>query len=302
MKTAIHKEADRMIGRLEKMGISLSRCQAFEALASAKGFKNVQAMMAAEKSSAPNIITDQNPTSNDINALKSENADLRRHNQDLECDASLLHRFTYDWKEWNRLIKSASHQKSNPLEEDKLDLLRLAVADNHCKSSKGDRSSAEHRVMELGRKFLPALIARLDKAEEMLGKSKNQSPDSASINLKNILKIEATRDGFDFTGYIENQNDDDKNRFAAAQACAKAFNIEENISDSRENSDTEAEQADEVIDDLDTFSIDPMSLEIDIEMILEAIEKGEGTVLLLNQLHDKAKQVSKITYPEAYAS
>ena len=71
-----------------------------------------------------------------------------------------------DWKAWEKDLKKAAVRGAEPLSDADLHILRHAVADNHCKSSEGERSEVRSRVQRLMERHARALLLRLEMAEK----------------------------------------------------------------------------------------------------------------------------------------
>lgn len=120
------------------------------------------------------------------------------HIQNLEIENQSLVNLAPDWRKWEKDLKKASHKRKDPISDEDLYRLRLAVADNHCKSSSSERAEVEYREQRYISKHLGALLCRLDQAEEALRLAdiapvsiERKRPDDAQEMISVIEKIEA---------------------------------------------------------------------------------------------------------------
>lgn len=73
-----------------------------------------------------------------------------------------------DWRSWEKDLKKAARRGQEPINDEMLHRFRHAVADNHSKSSAGERSQSRYRVQIMIERHLGGLLHRLDRAEEAL--------------------------------------------------------------------------------------------------------------------------------------
>jgi len=203
-------------------------------------------------------------------------------------------RSNFDWIGWKKTIKAmkkAAHHGKDPISDEDLMLVRMAVSDNHCKSSSAERSSAEYRVMELAKKRMPGILSRLDAAEELLGKGEIMTGPILEA-IKGMLEVEANRDGDLFDDYFlpDPDNDLDEDQHGVLRA-AKAFSIDDLHTLSGMDEDEIRERIEELEADMDSCQTGPASVRINVAEAVEALRRGEGSVLLHKELMAMARAV-----------
>ncbi len=303
MKTAIHKEVDRLIESLTARNITVKRTEVFEMLAHTKGYKNSNAMMADDKAMTAKAKDERHPLDDPMNpesidALKAKNADLKRRNHTLENNLLSSYVSGFDWREWTRTVKEACHHNKAPVDDKNLEIIRLAVADNHSKSSSSERSSAETKVAELGKRFLPAILARMDAAEEKLGQAASQDIDQEIEFLNKVMIVSANRDAIEYDAYFEDQGSEDANNILAARMCAKAYGIAEMMDETLNDDDNIDDLYDNCMAELEAFHVSRYSIEIPIADMLKAITRGEGAILAMNIMRKDAEAIREEMFPD----
>lgn len=299
MKTELHKEIDGIHAALKARGVDLKRSDVIESVAVARGHRNAHEMMAA----AQNAKEDDHPfaettaTPSDANdgdlrhQLRLRTLEVEQLREDIECTEM---RSNFDWIGWKKTIKAlkkAAHHGKDPISDEDLMLIRMAVSDNHCKSSSAERSSAEYRVMELAKKRMPGVLSRLDAAEELLGKGEIMTGPILEA-IKGMLEVEANRDGYLFDEYFLPDPDSDLDEHQqGVMRAAKAFSID----DFHTLSDTDEDDWEEIIQDLETdmdsCQTGPASVHINVAEAVEALRRGEGSILLHKELMAMARAV-----------
>lgn len=300
MKTELHKEIDGILEALQARGVTVKRSDVIESVAAGRGFRNAHEMMAA----AQKAEEDEHPFAEDV-AMPHDNEDVsdlkRQLNlrnleiEDLRLDIGNMERMSiFDWVGWNKTIKAmkkAAHFGKDPISDEDLVLVRMAVSDNHCKSSSAERSNAEWRVMELAKKRFPAILSRLDAAEELLGKGEVMTGPILDA-IKDMLEVEANRDGDLYDDYfLPDPNSDLTEDQQGIMMAAKAFSIDDLHTLSGSDKDDIDERIDELAADMDSCEVGPASVRINVAEAVEALRRGEGSILLHKQLMAMAREV-----------
>lgn len=70
-----------------------------------------------------------------------------------------------DWMAWTKDLRKAATKDQEPLDDERMDLFRHAVADNHTKSTAAERDDAKYRVGRFAGRYGSRIIARIDAAE-----------------------------------------------------------------------------------------------------------------------------------------
>jgi len=291
MKTKLHKEVDAQLKFLKERGIDVKRSDVIESMARAKGFRNAHEMMASEKKEDIHPFAEEQhevPSYDDkakIRALELEKEELQLDIENLEKLSGI------DWvemKKSGKMLRKQSHFGKDPLDDERLHLLRLAVSDNHSKNCESERSSARHKVHGLAEKCLPGLLARLDMAEEALGKGEIFSGPILEA-LKDAQSVTAHRDGSNFDAvFLPDERD---NYHHAVQLAAKAFSIEDLSSLMDAESLDEDEKHQELVEDMDSFEMDPAFISINVKTAVEHLKRGEGSALLYSTLMALGRQL-----------
>ncbi|WP_298842249.1 hypothetical protein [uncultured Salinicola sp.] len=299
MKTELHKEIDGIHAALKARGVDLKRSDVIESVAIARGHRNAHEMMAA----AQKTQEEEHPFADQTTKLREDgDSDLRHQlrlrtleveqlREDIKCTEM---RSNFDWIGWKKTIKAmkkAAHHGKDPISDEDLMLIRMAVSDNHCKSSSAERSSAEYRVMELAKKRLPAILSRLDAAEELLGKGEVVTGPILEA-IKDMVEVEANRDGDLFDDYFlpDPDSDLDEDQQGVLRA-AKAFSIDDLHTLSGTDEDDILERIEELEADMDSCQTGPASVRINVAEAVEALRRGEGSILLHRELMAMARAV-----------
>ena len=300
MKTELHKEIDGIHAALRARGVDLKRSDVIESVAVARGHRNAHEMMAAaqQEDKADNPFAREVPEStpdegeHDLrHQLRLRTLEVEQLREDIECTEM---RSNFDWVSWKKTIKAmkkAAHHGKDPISDEDLMLVRMAVSDNHCKSSSAERSSAEYRVMELAKKRMPAILSRLDAAEELLGKGEIMTGPILDA-IKDMMQVEANRDGDLFDDYFlpDPDSDLDEDQQGVLRA-AKAFSIDDLHTLSGTDEDDVEERIDEIRADMDNCDTGPASVRLNVAEAVEALRRGEGSILLHRELMAMARQV-----------
>jgi hypothetical protein len=150
-----------------------------------------------------------------------------------------------DWRSWEKDLKKASHKRQEPIDDETLYRFRHAVADNHSKSSSGERSTVEYREARFVSKHLGGLLARLDRAEEAMRiagiapaeisrKSRKDAEERlAAIEAvrpsrskeTGLWRVLATQDGSVFDEIVEGVDEHDAGQ-KARELCGAAFRMD----------------------------------------------------------------------------
>lgn len=291
MKTKLHKEIDAQLKFLKERGVEIKRSDVIESMAKAKGFRNAHEMMASEKKENIHPFDEEKheaPNYDDkarIRALELEKEELQIDIRNLEKMSGI------DWvdmKKSGKMLRRQSHFGKDPLDDEKLHLLRLAVSDNHCKGSAGERESTRYKVHGLAEKCLPGLLARLDMAEEALGKGEIFSGPILEA-IKDALSVTAHRDGDDYdTIFLPDERD---NFHRAVELAGKSYGIYDlqSVMDAEHLDEDEKHQA--LVEDMDSFSMEPAHISIDVKTAVEYLKRGEGSALLYSTLMALGRQL-----------
>lgn len=221
-----------------------------------------------------------------IAVLETEGAELRDTLTSYETIGC------FDWTKWNKTLKGLkkhSHFSKEPLSDEDLDLLRAAVADNHSKNSEADRHEAKRRVSLIAEKKMPALLARLDRAEELLGKGEIMSGPVLS-HVKNAWKVEATRDGesVDFT-FLCNEGEDPE--VEGVMHAAKSFSLD-GIHAIYDNSDEGFEEhIEDLRSEMDTCQVFKADISLPLGEAVDALQRGEASVLVHTRIQAMARRL-----------
>lgn len=293
MKTELHNEVDGLLNALRDRGVEVKRSDVIESLAKARGHRNAHEMMAAAKESV--MAADEHPFAEEEH-VSAEDIDLRHALRLREIEIAQLRddidsterRSNFDWVGWNKTIKAmkkASHHRKDPISDEDLLLLRMAVSDNHCKSSSSERASARYRVQELAEKRMAPLLARLDQAEELLGKGEVITGPVLDA-LGTVMQVRANRDGDEFDCYFlpnpDHELDEDGQ---GVMLAAKAYSIDDLHTLHGMDEDATLEDiAEDLRADMDSCHIEPADVVIDVRQAVEALRRGEGSVLLHSKL------------------
>lgn len=299
MKTELHKEIDGIHAALKARGVDLKRSDVIESVAVARGHRNAHEMMATAQNAkeddhpfAETTATPSGESDGDLrHQLRLRTLEVEQLREDIECTEM---RSNFDWIGWKKTIKAmkkAAHHGKDPISDEDLHILRMAVSDNHCKSSASERSSAEHRVMELAKKRMSAILSRLDAAEELLGKGEVMAGPILEA-IKGMLEVEANRDGCLFDDYFlpdpDSELDDDQQGILRA---AKAFSIDDLHTLSGTDEDDWDTRIEELESDMDSCQTGPASVHINVAEAVEALRRGEGSILLHRELMAMARAV-----------
>lgn len=300
MKTELHKEIDGVHEALKARGIDLKRSDVIESMAVGRGYRNAHEMMAA----AQRKEEDEHPFAEEAPTTSQSDEDLDvRHQlrlrtlevEQLREDIRVTEMWSnFDWIGWNKTIKAmkkAAHHGKDPISDEDLHLLRMAVSDNHCKSSSAERDSAKYRVQRIAEKRMPAILARLDAAEELLGKGEIITGPILEA-IKDMVEVTANRDGDLFDDYFlpdpDSDLDDDQQGVLRA---AKAFSIDDLHTLSGADEDDILERIQELEADMDSCQTGPASVHINVAEAVEALRRGEGSILLHKELMAMARAV-----------
>lgn len=221
-----------------------------------------------------------------IAVLETEGAELR------DILTSYENIGCFDWTKWNKTLKGLkkhSHFSKDPLSDEDLELLRAAVADNHTKDSEADRHDAKRRVSLIAEKKMSALLARLDRAEELLGKGEIMSGPVLS-HVKNAWTVEATRDGesVDFA-FLCNEGEDPE--VEGVMHAAKIFSLD-GIHAIYDNSDDAFEEHIEMLRaEMDTCQVTKADIALPLEEAVNALERGEASVLVHTKVQAMARRL-----------
>jgi len=306
-KTTINHEIAGLTKALKDRGVDIKQSDVTEAMASARGFRNSHAMMAHAQKEAQHpadILTGANDahaaqeTTGALELMTIERDELRERLEDAERMCF------FDWPSWTKSIKGlvkTSHHRKGPVDDEILEKFRLAVANNTCKSSSSERSSAEYSVMELAKKYGAGLLARLDRAEELLGKG--QVMDGPLLEkISQLYEVAATRDGHSFDQlFFPEDGVDPKEQ--GVLIMAKAMSIEDQYAE--EEGYEREEHIDFLRGEFDTFDCGPAALSLTAAEMVAALNKGEASVevnLALQKLAMRAgidpRGKSGIIYPK----
>jgi len=299
-KTAIHAEIDALTTALADRGINLKRSDVIEAVAKARGHRNAHEMMANARPTSD--IVETSDEHHPFAATEAEaDPDLKAQLELREIEVAELRQNLermermsfFDWPSWNKTIKGLkkhSHHKKEPISDDDLLLFRLAVTDNTCKSSASERSSAEYMVMDLARKRGAAILARLDRAEELAGLGEKMEGPLLD-KMATLYEVTATRDGDTFQEYFFVQDDEDPDTVGTLLA-AKSFSIEDLHTLIPDGGDLDAEgRAEELRGDMDTFRTEEASISLPISKVINALKRGEGSVIMHTEIMRMAGQM-----------
>lgn len=307
-KTNTHKEINDLLKNLRDRGVTIKQSDVTEALAKTKGFRNSHEMMKAAKEQEDHpidVITGSK--SHKSNHKDDKSTKLKMMKIERDELLSQLEQFEelskYDWATWRKSLKGlpkTSHHNQDPIDDDALKAFRLAVANNTVKSKRGERESAEYAVMQMAKKYAPAILARLTRAEELLGKG--QVIDGPVLeNISNIYEVTAVRDGEEISK-IFYCDEKEKAQNKAVIIAAKMLNIEDQYSD--EDGYDENERIEMLQSEFDMFSCETSTLKIDAIKMAKALQKGEASVeinLALKKLAMEAgidpRKKSDIIYP-----
>lgn len=301
MKTELHKEVDGILEALHGRGIEVKRSDVIESLAKGRGFRNAHEMMSASNKEEPEV----HPFAEEGVAPEARSDGERELREklrlreieieDLRHDIGNMERMSiFDWVGWNKTIKAmkkAAHHGKDPISDEDLMLVRMAVSDNHCKSSSAERHSAQYRVMDLAKKRMPAILSRLDAAEELLGKGEIMTGPILEA-IKDMVEVEANRDGDLFDDYFLPEPDSDLDREQqGVLRAAKAFSIDDLHTLSGADEDDIHERIEELEADMDSCQVGPASVRINVAEAVEALRRGEGSILLHRELMAMARAV-----------
>ena len=299
MKTELHKEVDGILEGLRARGIEVKRSDVIESMAKARGHRNAHEMMAKAKDEDLHPFAEEKSSNAGISQedrdcheqLRLRTLEVEQLREDIE---SMERMCIFDWVGWNKTVKAmkkASHHNKAPISDEDLNLMRMAVSDNHCKSSSSERSDAEYRVMGLAKKRMPAILARLDAAEELLGNGEVMAGPVLEA-LKGLREVEANRDGGLYDDYflpdLDSELDEDQQ---GVMMAAKAFSIDDLHTLTGTAEDDIYERIEELEGDMDSCQVGPASVSINVIEAVEALQRGEGSVLLHNQLLAMAREV-----------
>ena len=169
--------------------------------------------------------------------------------------------------------------------------MRMAVSDNHCKSSSQERGNAEYRVMDLAKKRMSAILSRLDAAEELLGKGEIMTGPVLEA-IKNAQEVIANRDGHNYEVYFlpDDESDLDYDQQGVMRA-AKAFSIDDLHTISGTDEDDMEMRLMELEADMDSCRTEPASIHVNVAKAVKALRRGEGSILLHKELQALARQL-----------
>lgn len=229
--------------------------------------------------------------------------------EDLANQVSSLVNTGPDWRNWERDLKKASHMREEPIGDEALLRFRHAVADNHCKSSSGEREQVRYRVQRFVEKHLGGLLARLDRAEDALRdaglspkeiarKSKDDAaellaaieavvPRGGSREIPGLYELDATRDGdICRETFLVPAGEDPEDAGRAIAAREFRMNLEEHRYDgSLDSFDAEC----------DTFSVRPVEYPEAASVISDALaELSAGGDFRYGIPHDHPARVKLI--------
>lgn len=297
MKTELHREIDALTAALADRGIDVQRSDVIESVAKARGHRNAHEMMAATKKSAatktatePANEDSKDPEEADLRfQLMCRDTEIAQLREDLHHTRLFSH---FDWQSWGKVIRTlkvSAHHRKAPITDENLNMLRAAEANNTCKSSAADRDQARYDVQRLAEKLMAPLLVRLDMAEEMLGKGDIFNLPALTA-IKGLLEVRASRDGNTHEEcFIPNEHCDLDYDNQGVMLAARAFDILglESIS-MRVVEDDENELADELRADMDSCHVEEAAVQLSVKSAIEALERGEGSVLLYRTLMDMA--------------
>ena len=222
-----------------------------------------------------------------IRILETEDAELRDILNSYERTGC------FDWTSRTKTLKGLkkhSHFGKGPMSNEDLDLLRLAVADNHVKSSEAERDNAQGRVRQILDKGLPSLLARLDHAEELLAKGEVMTGPVLDT-LKDVMEVKANRDGHTYDAYfLPDTNSDLTADQQGILEAAKAFEIDDMSSMPEIGNEYEFEKIDLLESDMDNCETLPADVHLSVKEAVEALSRGEASVLVHRELHTLARQ------------
>ena len=273
-KTAINNEINALHKELKARGVDVKQSDVLEAMAKAKGFRNSHVMMASEPKADElhPFPADSQTNDQDISLLIVERDDLR---EELESSERMS---IFDWRNWTKSLKGLvkhSHHGKGPISDETLEIFRLAVADNTCKSSSAERGNARHKVQQLAEKFGPGILARIDAAEEAAGKGLKL--DGALLNkVATLYEINATRDGETLNDFFYPVGDEDPET-TAINIAAKSYGIED-IYKPIDDDEDESDMLDMLKGEFDTFECIPATITLSIPDMVAALKKGEASV------------------------
>lgn len=267
-KTAVHARIDKLQRALAARGIKIKRSDAIEAVANLDGYRNSHEMMAS--ANGERRVDAQAISIEEASALRGEIADLKD-------EISAIIRMGPDWQKFERSLKKASHHSQGPLSDGDLEMLRHAVADNMSKSCAAERNEARRRQALCAERMLPALLARLDKAEA----DSLASLSDALRSLTQLHQVQATRDG-DICDEVYVASEDEA-RERGIRIAAKAFSISAALEDSFAGDDIES-RLDFVEGEFDTFEFSRPVLQIDSIELQDACDRGEALTYINNAI------------------
>ena len=138
---------------------------------------------------------------------------------------------------------------------------------------------------------MPGILSRLDAAEELLGKGEIMTGPILEA-IKGMLEVEANRDGHLFDEYFlpDPDNDLDEHQQGVMRA-AEAFSIDDFHTLSDKDEDDWEERIQELEADMDSCQTGPASVHINVGEAVEALRRGEGSILLHRELMAMARAV-----------
>ena len=105
-----------------------------------------------------------------------------------------------DWAAWTKDLRKAAVRDSEPLDDEKMNVFRHAVADNHCKSTASERYECQYRVETFAKRYGRQIVARLDASEARATaleaalraiQIEAERPNGAWVHLKRVIGINA---------------------------------------------------------------------------------------------------------------
>ena len=291
MKTELHLEIEAITKALKDRGIDVKQSDVIESVAKARGHRNAHEMMASASKATPaaTLVPITEPTDPQDADLRFQLMCRETEIEQLREDLRSTRLFSqFDWQSWGKVIRTlkvAAHHKKEPIGDEQLDMLRAAIANNTTKNSSGARDQARYNVHRLAEKLLAPLLVRLDRAEEMQGKgSVFDLPALRAI--KGLLEVRASRDGdVHEECFIPNEHNTLEDENQGVMLAARAFDILDLSSISmRADEDDENELAEELRADMDSCYIEEANVTLSVREAVEALERGEGSVVLYRKL------------------
>lgn len=317
MKTDLNREIAGITKALADRGVDVKQSDIIESVAVARGFRNAHEMMADTKASADRTeqttgnppadqADDRDPDEADLRfQLMCRNAEIEQLREDLRCTRLFSH---FDWQSWGKVIRTlkvSAHHKKQPITDENLDMIRAAVANNATKNNAADRDSARYKVQALAEKLMAPLLVRLDQAEELLGKG--EKFDLPALNaIRNLTEVSANRDGDTHDQcFIPNPYTGLDEDAQGVILAAKAFRLHMEDMPDYEDADEIDGFIDELRAEMDGCDVGPASVNVSVKDAIDALAKGEGSILLYRVLMSMAATAgidphdnAKVIYPK----